>query len=203
MLIVLNTKQTRILVNICSQRSTCESRLKYCPHCGTQLPVPNSKFCGECGASILTQEASSAQSTFSGRAINQISNKSRIVTKSDDEEHEPVSLNVYDLGIRLEETTASIFEKMGYSVQRRQKPATQSDATAEIDLVLTRGNRKKAVECKNYDPSRSIGVSLLRVFKDKLADAGFASGLFVTNTYFSEDARKLAESTGIEAMGWG
>ena len=137
-----------------------------------------------------------AQSTFSERVTHQLSIKSETVKKSEDDESETVRLNVYDLGIRLEETTASIFEKMGYTVQRRQKPATQSGATAEIDLVLTRGNRKKAVECKNYDPSRSIGVSLLRVFKDKLADAGFASGLFVTNTYFSEDARSSQSLRG-------
>jgi Restriction endonuclease len=36
------------------------------------------------------------------------------------------------------------------------------------------------------------------VFKDKLMDTGIAAGVFVTNTTFSEDAERLAESTGIE-----
>ena len=75
---------------------------------------------------------------------------------------------------------------------------TQSGATAEIDILLTRGNRRKAVECKNYDPSRSVPVSDMRVFKDKLYDTRVMSGVFVTNTDFSEDAQKCADSVGIE-----
>jgi len=111
---------------------------------------------------------------------------------------EPVKLNTYDLGVQLENTTASIFEKMGYSVEKRKRVPTKSGATAEIDILLIRGIRKRAVECKNYDPSRSVGVQDLRVFKDKLGDASISSGIFVTNTYFSEDSQKLADSTGIE-----
>jgi HJR/Mrr/RecB family endonuclease len=115
-----------------------------------------------------------------------------------EEELEPVKLKAYDLGTQLENTTALIFERMGYSVEKRKRVPTNSGATAEIDIILTRGNRRRAVECKNYDPSRSVGVQDLRVFKDKLADTGIVSGIFVTNTYFSEDAQKLADSTGIE-----
>jgi hypothetical protein len=115
-----------------------------------------------------------------------------------DEELGPVKLNTYDLGVQLEDTTASIFQKMGYSVEKRQRVQTKSGATAEIDILLVRGIRRRAVECKNYDQSRSVGIQDLRVFKDKLGDTGIASGIFVTNTYFSEDSEKLANSTGIE-----
>lgn len=118
--------------------------------------------------------------------------------ESESEDEGPVKLNVYDLGIQLEGTTAAILEKMGYSVKKRQRVPTKSGATAEIDILIERGTRRKAVECKNYDESRSVGVSDLRVFKDKLADTGIAVGVFVTNTSFSEDSEKLAESTGIE-----
>ncbi len=115
-----------------------------------------------------------------------------------DREPESIKLNIYDIGVQLEEATAAIFEKMGYSVKMRQRPPTKSGGTAEIDILLERGNRRKAVECKNYDPSRSVGVSELRIFKDKLTDTGIAAGVFVTTTSFSEDAERLAESTGIE-----
>ncbi len=87
---------------------------------------------------------------------------------------------------------------MGYLVEKRKRVPTKSSATAEIDILLIRGNRKRLVECKNYDPSRSVPVSDMRVFKDKLSDTGILSGVFVTNTYFSEDATKLADSVGIE-----
>lgn len=110
----------------------------------------------------------------------------------------PPKLNIYNLGVQLEGTSASIFEKMGYTVKTRQRVPTKSGAPAEIDILLERGNRRKAVECKNYDPSRSVGASDLRVFKDKLTDTGIFSGVFVTNTSFSDDAQKLAESVGME-----
>jgi hypothetical protein len=115
-----------------------------------------------------------------------------------EDEDLPPKLNIYNLGIQLEGTAASIFEKMGYSVKTRQRVPTKSGAPAEIDILLERGSRRKAVECKNYDPSRSVGASDLRVFKDKLTDTGIFSGVFVTNTSFSDDAQKLAESVGME-----
>jgi hypothetical protein len=111
---------------------------------------------------------------------------------------EPFKFNTYNLGVDLENTTASIFEKMGYSIEKRKRLPTKSGATAEIDILLTRGNRRKVVECKNYDPSRSVPVSDMRIFKDKLYDTCIMSGVFVTNTYFSEDAQKCADSVGIE-----
>jgi predicted RecB family endonuclease len=76
-----------------------------------------------------------------------------------DEELGPVKLNTYDLGVQLEDTTASIFQKMGYSVEKRQRVQTKSGATAEIDILLVRGIRRRAVECKNYDQSRTSSVT--------------------------------------------
>lgn len=153
----------------------------------------NIKFCSECGSNLVSVHENAQTLTPTLPENNQ-----RDSFATDQEEIEPVKINVYDLGVRLEETVASIFEKMGYTAERRKRVPTRSGATAEIDIVLTRGNRRKAVECKNYDTSRAVGVSDLRVFKDKLADTGIISGTFITNTVFSEDAEKLAESTGIE-----
>lgn len=171
--------------------------MKFCPECGVQLPVPAPKFCPECGTNLRTGGVpdSTIPQIITPRKRYSDTRSAELASES---ESEPVKLNVYDLGIRLEETAAAIFEKMGYSVKMRQRPPTRSGGAAEIDILLERGNRRKAVECKNYDPSRSVGVSDLRVFKDKLADIGIAAGVFVTNTMFSEDAEKLAESTGIE-----
>jgi hypothetical protein len=160
--------------------------LKYCPNCGTLLGTPNPKFCSECGEKLDTTQVSKQKQA--NAAQNSIS----------EEEFGPVKLNTYNLGVDLENTTAAILEKMGYSVEKRKRLPTKSGATAEIDVLLTRGNRRRIVECKNYDPSRSVPVSDMRIFKDKLADTGILSGLFVTNTVFSEDAEKLADSVGIE-----
>jgi len=155
--------------------------MKFCPHCGAKLSVENAKFCPECGAKLSLED-------------------SQIKVEEDqyEEEYQEVKLNVYDLGVKLEETAAKIFEKMGYKVELRKRLATRSGATAEIDVLITRGNRRRAVECKNYDISRAVGASELRIFKDKLTDTGLSSGIFITNSVFTEDAEKLAESAGIE-----
>lgn len=163
--------------------------MKYCPNCGTELKKPIPKFCSECGQKINVEQLPQAT-----QAIEKVLNTQEL----GEEELGPLKLNTYDLGVRLEDTTASILEKMGYSVEKRKRLSTKSGATAEIDLLLTRGSRRRIVECKNYDPSRSVPVSDMRIFKDKMSDTGVLSGLFVTNTVFSEDAEKLADSVGIE-----
>jgi hypothetical protein len=160
--------------------------LKFCPNCGTALKLPNPKFCSQCGKKLLSDEPVKAPEIASS------------VDNSPEEELKPKKLNAYTLGLEFEKTTAAIFVKMGYCVERRKRVPTKSGATAEIDLLLTRGNRRKIVECKNYDPSRSVPISDMRVFKDKMSDTSILSGIFVTNTYFSEDAKKCAESVGIE-----
>lgn len=166
--------------------------MKFCPNCGAKLQTSSAKFCHECGAKL--------QSATPNVTPDQSADLDRKVKTSDTEEEEilePAKLNVYDLGVKLEETVASIFERMGYSAQRRQRVPTKTGATAEIDVILTRGNRTRAVECKNYDLSRAVGVSELRVFKNKLDDSGIASGIFVTSSIFSRDAQQFGDSTGI------
>ncbi|MCW4028433.1 MAG: zinc ribbon domain-containing protein [Candidatus Bathyarchaeota archaeon] len=134
--------------------------MKYCPNCGTPLVEPNPKFCSECGGKLNVEQISSKVVTLPMPSMSE-------------EDIGPVKLNTYNLGVALENTTASILEKMGYSVEKRKRLPTKSGATAEIDLLLTRGNRRRLVECKNYDPSRSVPVSDMRIFKDKVTDTAF------------------------------
>lgn len=102
-----------------------------------------------------------------------------------------------ELGNTLEDNVALIFKNMGYDVKVRQRFSTQS-GTAEIDILLSKGNRRRGVECKNYGQSRYIGIKELRDFKGRLEQVGILSGLFVTNTFFSGEAEQYADSTGIE-----
>jgi Holliday junction resolvase-like predicted endonuclease len=172
--------------------------MKFCPKCGASIKVPDPKFCSECGADIGYNIDLPPPPPEDQEPVQEPPAPSQRTKPAVIEELESIRYKAYDLGVRLEDTTASIFEKMGYSVEKRRRLPTRSGATAEIDLVLRRGNRTIAVECKNYDPSRSVGVSELRIFKDKLSDIGIFSGVFVTNTYFSEDSQQLADSVGIE-----
>ena len=93
--------------------------MKFCPNCGTQLQVQNQKFCPECGINL--QAASSPSN--SKQSTNAKDDISQPYEPKNEEEPDSVKLNTYDLGVRLENTTALIFEKMGYSVEKRRKSA--------------------------------------------------------------------------------
>lgn len=168
--------------------------LKYCPNCGTPLQTPNQKFCLECGTNLQSVGVALSQT----QAEKSKDESSPLPESANEEATKPAKLNTYDLGISLENTAASILEKMGYTVEKRKRVPMRSGRTAEIDLLLTRGNRRRAVECKNYDPSMSVPVSDMHVFKSKLEEIGILSGIFITDTLFSEGARSLADSFGIE-----
>lgn len=170
--------------------------MPFCTNCGREFSSTE-KFCLQCGKPLPTSTIETAQdiAIASSRMPNKLLTSSPV---TDQEHFESVKPDAYALGVDLEKTVASIFQKMGYVTERRKRVPTASGATAEMDIVLKRGNRLKAVECKNYDPSRAVGASDLRVFKDKLNDTGILSGVFVANTFFSEEAEKIADSVGIE-----
>jgi hypothetical protein len=161
--------------------------LKYCWNCGAQLQKEDAKFCSECGTSLVSAPITSVGS----EGIPKQSEPNDIRPDT------PRPISTKQLGNTLEDNVASIFKSMGYDVKVRQRFSTQS-GTAEIDILLTKGNRKRGVECKNYGPSRQIGIKELRDFKGRLEQVGILSGLFVTNTFFSGEAEQYADSTGIE-----
>lgn len=71
--------------------------MKFCLNCGAKLSIENAKFCPECGVKLSLED-------------------SQIRVEEDqykEEEYQEVKLNVYDLGVKLEETAAKIFEKNG------------------------------------------------------------------------------------------
>jgi len=168
----------------------------FCFNCGRELPTPEAKFCPNCGQPQFNPKDNKSSPVI--QSPQTVPNMVAPPPQLGEENFEQSKPRAYLLGVKLEETVANIFEKMGYTVQRRVRPATKTGATAEIDILLTRGNRRLAVECKNYDESRAVGVSELRNFRNKLEDTGIMSGVFVTTTVFTGDAEQFAESTGIE-----
>jgi len=111
-------------------------------------------------------------------------------------------VSAYELGKRLEQMAASIFKNLGYSVEERKKVQTRTGSVCEFDVLLRRGQRTMAIECKNYDVSRAVGIQDLHVFRDKLLQSDIYSGIFITNTTFSEDAVKLATDTDTNIDLW-
>jgi hypothetical protein len=170
---------------------------KFCPECGTRLSEPNPKFCPECGANLGHQEA---RPVDTAKAIPPPPSPDARPSVHEDVEMRKV--NAYELGQRLEQMAASIFKNLGYSVEVRKKVQTRTGSVCEFDVLLRRGQRTMAIECKNYDVSRAVGIQDLHVFRDKLVQSDIYSGIFITNTTFSEDAVKLATDTDTNIDLW-
>ncbi len=106
-------------------------------------------------------------------------------------------MSIYKLGVNLEDMTEKIHQSMGYSTQRRQRLADRDNIKHEIDVYAIKGSRVRAIECKNYDPSRSVGIKELRDFHSKVSSLRIKDALFVTNTSFSSESEKFALSKNI------
>lgn len=156
----------------------------FCWRCGAEVERAEASFCAKCGADLLPKGKSSA--SIESPTVGQQGSKGEEM-----EESPRVSrLNAYGLGKQFEENVALIFRNMGYQVETRHH--FHEMGGAEIDLVLSRGNRRVAVECKNYDESRDVGIKDLRDFKGKLDQIEIASGIFVAATFFSDPAKEFA-----------
>jgi hypothetical protein len=169
--------------------------VKFCPNCGTSLQVPNPSFCTECGFNLRGANPGATAAPI--KPDSQVDIVEATVSPDEDEIIQTAKPNVYELGTALEDTVQRIFEKMGYSVEKRQRPDTKTGAALEIDLVLTRGKRRKAVECKNYSTIR-VSAKELRLFQNKLEDARIDSGIFVTSSDFTREALQFAQARNIE-----
>ena len=169
--------------------------LKYCPECGSPLPSPNPKFCTKCGVKLqMVNENKNQESTATITYVNRVEDFS----ETDDENLRPLKPTPFSLGRSLEQMAADIFEKRGWIVKRNYHPPTKSGASTEIDVFIERGKIHKAIECKNFEDYRMVGVKDLRDFAYKLLDTGIAVGIAITNSQFSEGALQLADSEGIE-----
>jgi hypothetical protein len=162
--------------------------LKFCPFCGAKLVITGTKFCSECGAAFIVNPQNISSNNTN---LNTSYSPEREIQQ---EEETIIKPKAYDLGVNLEETTAAIHKKMGWNALMRQWVPMKSGPNAEIDVLVTRGNRRMAIECKNYDTSRSVGISELMKFQKKLDETGITKGLFVTSSYFSRDAQEFAGS---------
>lgn len=54
---------------------------------------------------------------------------------------------------------------------------------------------KYLVECKRYNPSRKVGVEIVRSFKEVISTEQANKGMIVTTSYFSSDAIKKQKET--------
>ena len=164
----------------CGKKASDED--KFCTSCGTQIKEVTIQVTEEIGE-ILKEEYRS-----------QISDSS---TESQDHDVDDnfIPQNTRELGNKLEEMVQKIFQNQGYETKTRQKMLGDSSGVYnEIDVLATRKSVRIAIECKNYSEDRKVGVKEIRDFVSKLEDLNIHRGIFVTSSYFSEDARNWADS---------
>jgi hypothetical protein len=180
--------------------------MKFCPECGSQLQIETAKFCPSCGFNLLTANLPSSNShpqksvpepkqDIQEAAIP--SESIAVTTEGEERIDEEKPMSIYMLGTRLEDMTEKILQNMGYSTQKRQRIADSGGSKHEIDIYATKGSRVRAIECKNYDPSRSVGIKELRDFHSKVVSLKIRDALFVTNTTYSSESEKFATSRNI------
>jgi hypothetical protein len=123
--------------------------VKFCPECGSQLPLGPAKFCPNCGKSLWNVESSDT-----------LEQKEEMVQSG--------QTSIYSLGVKLEQMVEQIMKNKGFSTERRVKLRGQSGILHEIDVLAKRENDVLAIECKNYGEARLVGVKEIRDFQSKL-----------------------------------
>ncbi|MBV9175938.1 MAG: restriction endonuclease [Nitrososphaeraceae archaeon] len=180
--------------------------MKFCPEFGSQLPIGTAKFCPNCGKSLWVT-TSETNDSDSGSTDNVIQSKEitasfqdsfKEIPKGEEIRGEFQEETTYSLGIKLEETVELILKKRGYTTEMRLKLEGNSGALNEIDVLVKRQNKVRAVECKNYKESRLVGIKEIRDFESKILDLPYITdAMFVTNTRFSSEAETYAKHTEI------
>ena len=145
----------------------------FCPECGTPIENSDAKFCMECG--------------YQFQLSNIPKKKHETVTQN--------SINIFELGEKMEEAVEKIFQAKGYDTKRRQRIKGKSGTINEIDILATKSRRKIAIECKNY--STPVGQNLIRDFSTKLREIKIPNGYFATNSDFTSGASKFAQQNNI------
>lgn len=94
-------------------------------------------------------------------------------------------------GKEFEEYLEVFFKKLGYQVHR-----TPYQGDYGADLIIRKDNIKTVVQAKRY--TRSVGV---KAVQEAAAAKDYYRGdkaMVVTNSYFSQQAKKLASATQVE-----
>jgi predicted amidophosphoribosyltransferase len=97
--------------------------VKFCPNCGSQLPLGPAKFCPNCGKSLWDAIDSSNRLEEHGEA-----------------EVQSGQTAIYSLGVKLEQMVEQIMKNKGFSTERRIKLRGQSGIFHEIDVLAKREN---------------------------------------------------------------
>jgi hypothetical protein len=180
--------------------------MNFCPHCGVKIQFSESKYCHNCGLSLIVANDVNEPSGID-KTVEQNSQKTPTpptepappTQKEEIDDKECPEVTAYSKGSKFEDTVEAILKAEGYSTIKRQRLDGQK-GKSEVDILAVkryRGKEKKlAVECKNYD--KPVPVKEVRDFLSKLEDLEIPNGLFVAYKEFSSEAKTWGEKGGIQ-----
>jgi Restriction endonuclease len=118
--------------------------VKFCPECGSELPVGTLNFCSTCGTRLWQKESKPVTLPMNQNELSQ---------------SQQSGPTIYIQGLRLEDMVEQLLKKKGFETSKREKLRGRSGATHEIDVLAKKTNQTLAVECKNYGEARIVGMS--------------------------------------------
>lgn len=163
--------------------------MTFCGSCSKQAG-PDDRFCTSCGTALESASMQEIESETVGQET-----LDEVEVSAQESYSEPRSAPTTKfLGNKLEDTVEEIYAADGYTTKTRQKLKGRSGSYNEIDVLATRDRTQLAIECKNYSENNKVGIKDVRDFLGKLEDLNIKHGVFVTSSYFSEEAMNLARN---------
>jgi hypothetical protein len=184
---------------------------KFCPECGTRLPIETAKFCHECGTSLSLLRSSSPdviqpqEPELVQQEPAEIQVKEPVTDTyaemEDDASDVHISVNISELGIRLEEHVEEIFRGLGYRTQRNVRFGQNGPRQYAIDVVAQKDDELIAIGC--HHDARPAGMEEVTQFSQKLQwmnedTEAMWHGIFLAYSNFTPEAESIARELNIE-----
>ena len=103
-------------------------------------------------------------------------------------------------GIDFENLVATLLARMGFHVEMTKASGDGGiDIIATLDKPLLKG--RYLIQCKRFAAESPIGAPLIREFYGAVrADHGAVKGVFITTSYFTEQAKDFARGLAIDLI---
>jgi hypothetical protein len=187
---------------------------KFCPECGIRLPIETARFCHECGTSLslLTSPPPDVVQPQEPGPVPQETPEPQVqepVTRTYAEVEDTtsdvhLSVNISELGKKLEEHVEEMFRGLGYRTQTNVRFGQNGPRHYTIDVVALKDEELVAIEC-HTDP-QPADVWEVTQFSRKLQWMNEDTevkwhGIFIAYGNFTPEAESVAQQNNIEPWG--
>lgn len=188
----LPIETTSIMVDVSKDPAPIEEVIKH-EECQTEIEVEDLTPC-ESSTLVFTRDDIFGRTIEEHydyyRALKNIKSVD-IDTVGGDLHTELIKINSMD-GLTFERYTANLLKLNGFVDAK----TTQSTNDYGVDVIAFRHGDKYAIQCKNY--SSTLGNSPVQEVYTGMAHYNASKAAVITNSYFTENAKKLAVDNSVE-----